>query len=153
SEHREQANLTEPATPLAQPEERVEECEEGQPPKGFAAVFREAFDRARHGHRQDSSPRPQATTLVRDRSARNRDRTKTLFVSVAGLVAVLVIFLGVFSSSHTETKRDQASKRNPSLGRPEDQNRRSGSVTPLLNAEANGQDADTSQLTPEDINS
>jgi hypothetical protein len=67
-------------------------------------------------------------------------------------VAVLVIFLGVFSSSHTETKRSQAAKRNPSLGRPEDQSRSTGSVTPLLNAEANGQDPGSGQLTPEDIN-
>jgi hypothetical protein len=149
----EQVNLAEPVTPPTPAEEQVEEPEEGQRPKGITAVFREAFDRALHGQRQGSNTRSQGNPLVNDRSARNRDRTKTLFVSVAGLVAVLIIFLGVFSSSHTETKRDQAAKRNPSLGRPEDQSRRTGSVTPLLNAEANGQDAGSGQLTPEDINS
>jgi hypothetical protein len=153
NEPRVEANLAEPATPVAPAEKHVEDPEEGQRPKGLAAVFREAFDRARHGQRQGSNTRPQGNSLVSDRSARNRDRTKTLFVSVAGLVAVLIIFLGVFSSSHTETRRDQAAKRNPSLGRPEDQSRRVGSVTPLLNAEANGQDPGDAQLTPEDINS
>jgi hypothetical protein len=149
----EQVNLADPATPHAPAEERMEEPEEEQRPKGVTAVFREAFDRARHGQRQGSNRPSQGNSLVSDRSARNRDRTKTLFVSIAGLVAVLVIFLGVFSSSHTETKRNQAAKRNPSLGRPEDQSRRAGSVTPLLNAEANGQDPGSGQLTPEDINS
>lgn len=151
NEPQEQVNPAEPGAQLAPSEERVEEPEEETRPRGFAAVFREAFDRARHGQR-GSGTRPQANTLVSDRSARNRDRTKTLFVSVAGLIAVLVIFLGVFSSSHTETKREQAAKRNPSLGRQEDQRRGAGSVTPLLNAEANGQDPGSGQLTPEDIN-
>jgi hypothetical protein len=149
----EEANLAEPAASIAPAEKRVEDPEEEQRPKGVAAVFREAFDRARHGQRQGSGTQPQGNSVVSDRSARNRDRTKTLLVSVAGLVAVLIIFLGVFSSSHTETRRDQAAKRYPSLGRPEDQSRRAGSVTPLLNAEANGQDPGSAQLTPEDINS
>jgi hypothetical protein len=148
----EEVNLGKPATQRAPTEERMEELEVEQRPRGVTAVFREAFDRARHGQRQGSNTRSQGNSLVSDRSARNRDRTKTLFVSVAGLVAVLVIFLGVFSSSHTETKRSQAAKRNPSLGRPEDQSRSTGSVTPLLNAEANGQDPGSGQLTPEDIN-
>jgi hypothetical protein len=149
----EEANLAEPAASLVPAEKRVEDPEEEQRPKGVAAVFREAFNRARHGQRQGSGTQPQGSSLVSDRSARNRDRTKTLLVSVAGLVAVLIIFLGVFSSSHTETRRDQAAKRYPSLGRPEDRSRRAGSVTPLLNAEANGQDPGNAQLTPEDINS
>src|SRR5262245_18117581 len=101
--------------------EAVEEPEEEQLPKGITAVFRAAFQRARHGQKPGFNARPQNNPLVSDRSARNRDRTKTLFVSVVGLVTVLVIFLGVFSSSHTERKREQAVKRNPSLGRPEDQ--------------------------------
>jgi Bacterial conjugation TrbI-like protein len=133
-------------------EDEIEEAQEEPRRKGIAAVFREAFDRARHGPRRGSAPRPNTNLLASDRTVRNRDRTKTLFVSVVGLVAVLVIFLGVFSSSHSTTKREPAAKRNPSLGRPEDQGRRAGSVAPLLSAEMNGQDPEDGQLTPEDIN-
>ncbi|MCZ2078715.1 MAG: TrbI/VirB10 family protein [Bryobacterales bacterium] len=147
----------EPTKP-AEPAENVlgtadePEPEQERRPKSVAAVFRDAFERARHGQKRAAATRAKSNPLVSDRSARNRDRTKTLFVSVVGLVAVLIIFLGVFSSSHTETKREQGARRNPSLGRPEDQARKAGSVTPLLSAETNGQDAGNGQLTPEDIN-
>lgn len=129
------------------------EAEQEQRPKGVAAVFSDAFQRARHGQKRHAQTPPKSNSLLSDRSAHNRDRTKILFASVVGLVAVLVIFLGVFSSSQTETKREQAAKRSPSLGRVEDQARRgAGSVTPLLNAEANAQNPADGQLTPEDIN-
>lgn len=142
----------EPQSPVEPVEDTLEEPEEERP-KGMAGVFREAFQRAKHGQNRSAEARPKNNPLVSDRTARNRDRTKTLFVSVFGLVAILIIFLGVFSSSHTDTKREQSAKRSPSLGRPEDQaRRRAGSVTPLLNAEANGQDPGNDQLTPEDIN-
>jgi hypothetical protein len=134
-------------------EDVVEERKEEQRPKGIAAVFREAFQCARHRQNRSADALPKSNPLISDRTARNRDRTKTLFVSVVGLVAVLIIFLGVFSSSHTGARREQAAKRDPSLGRPEDQGRRrTGSVTPLLNAEMNGQDPGNDQLSPEDIN-
>ncbi len=149
----EPANLPEPAQSAVGATEEPEAVSEKRP-KGVAAVFRDAFRRARQGQKRSAQTQPKSNPLVSDRSAHNRDRTKTLFVSVVGLVAVLVIFLGVFSSSQTETKREQAAKRNPSLGRPEDQARRgAGSVTPLLSAEANAQDPADGQLTPEDINS
>ena len=148
----------EPVNPVEPMENALSTAEEPEPeeerrPKSVAAVFRNAFQRARHGQKRGAATRTKSNPLVSDRTARNRDRTKTLFVSVVGLVAVLIIFLGVFSSSHTQTKREQAAKRNPSLGRPEDQARKAaGSVTPLLSAEMNGQDAGNGQLTPEDIN-
>jgi len=142
----------EPLKPAEPVEDEIQETVEEPRRKGIAAVFREAFDRARHGQRRGSTPRPNTNPLASDRTVRNRDRTKTLFVSVVGLVAVLVIFLGVFSSSHSTTKREPTAKRNPSLGRPEDQGRRAGSVAPLLSAETNGQDPGDGQLTPEDIN-
>src|SRR5215831_2785039 len=129
------------------------EPEQVQRSKGVAAIFRDAFQRARHGQKRGTKMPPQSNPLISDRSAQNRDRTRTLFVSVAGLIAVLVIFLGVFSSSQTETKREQLAKRNPNLGRPEDQARKgAGSVTPLLSAETNAQDPGDGQVTPDDIN-
>lgn len=149
----ETVNPVEPVENALSTAEELEPEEERQP-KSVAAVFRDAFQRARHGRKRGAATQTKSNPSVSDRTARNRDRTKTLFVSVVGLVAVLIIFLGVFSSSHTETKREQAAKRNPSLGRPEDQARKAaGSVTPLLSAEMNGQDAANGQLTPEDINS
>jgi hypothetical protein len=155
---REKEPPVEPAKP-AEPAENVlstadaPEPEEEPRPKSVVAVFRDAFERARHGQKRGAAARVKSNPLVSDRSARNRDRTKTLFVSVVGLVAVLIIFLGVFSSSRTDTKREQGARRNPSLGRPEDQARKAaGSVTPLLSAEMNGQDSGNGQLTPEDIN-
>ena len=141
----------EPVNPAEPLEDETEQTGEEQRPKGIAAVFREAFDRARYGQRRGSAPRRNSNPQVSDRTARNRDRTKILFVSVVGLVAVLVIFLGVFSSSHSPEKREPAARRNPSLGRPEDQGRRAGSVTPLLSAETNGQNPGNGQVTPDDI--
>ena len=141
----------EPVNPAEPLEDETEQTGEEQRPKGIAAVFREAFDRARYGQRRGSAPRRNSNPQVSDRTARNRDRTKILFVSVVGLVAVLVIFLGVFSSSHSPEKREPAARRNPSLGRPEDQGPRAGSVTPLLSAETNGQNPGDGQLTPDDI--
>jgi type IV secretory pathway VirB10-like protein len=135
-----------------QPDNAPEEVEEEPRPKGVRATFREAFNRAQQAAKRGSKRQSPNNPAMSDRGVRNRDRTKTLFVCVAGLVAVLVIFLGIFSSSQTATRHQVSAKRNPSLGRPEDDGHRAGSVTPLLNAETTGQDSGSAQLTPEDIN-
>src|SRR5215831_434062 len=86
------AERTYPAEPVENAVSSTEsEPEQVQRSKGVAAVFRDAFHRARHGQKRGTKMPPQSNPLVSDRSAQNRDRTKTLFVSVAGLVAVLVI--------------------------------------------------------------
>jgi type IV secretory pathway VirB10-like protein len=140
------------ASPAESAEDEPEEVAEDPRPKGVRATFREAFERARHGRKGGGKAQPPTNPSVNDRTARNRDRTRTLFACVAGLVAVLVIFLGVFSSSHTPTQRQAAIKRNPSLGRPEAHGLPAGSVTPLLSAEAGSQEGAGGQVTPEDIN-
>jgi hypothetical protein len=139
-------NLAEPA------EDELKDAAEEPRPKGVRATFREAFDRARNGRKGGGKAKARTNPSVTDRTARNRDRTRTLFVCVAGLVAVLVIFLGVFSSSHAPTKRPAVTRRNPNLGRPEEHGSPAGSVTPLLNAETGSQDGAAGQITPEDIN-
>jgi len=144
--------LAQDANPAEPAEDELEGVAEEPRPKGVRATFREAFDRARNGRKGGGKAHAQINPSVTDRTARNRDRTRTLFVCVAGLVAVLVIFLGVFSSSHAPTKRPAAARRNPSLGRPEEHGSPAGSVTPLLNAETGSQDGAAGQITPEDIN-
>ncbi len=127
-------------------------------PKGIVATFREAFRRAQDGHQRRQSKRRQPSEPSEsDRSARNRDRTKTLFGMVAALAVLMVVFLGVFSSSQSDPKREPATRRGqPNLGRPEDrqgsQGARPGSVTPLLSADLNAnQQAPADQVSPEDI--
>jgi hypothetical protein len=125
-------------------------------PRGVVATFREAFRRVKEGQDRSAPSKPAADPLVSERAARNRDRSKTLLVMVGGIVFVLIVFLGLFSSSHSDNQRDQAARRgSPSLGRPGNdvaaQGRRPGSVTPLLNADPSGQEGPSDQLTPEDI--
>ena len=142
------------------PPEQIQDAALGEPaeerrPRGVVATFREAFRRVKEGH-DGAAPKKPAVPLVSERAARNRDRSKTLIVMVGGIVFVLIVFLGLFSSSHSDNQRDQASRRgSPSLGRPGNevmaQGRRPGSVTPLLNADPSGQEGPNDQLTPEDI--
>jgi Bacterial conjugation TrbI-like protein len=123
---------------------------------GIGETFRTAYRRVKEGQPRTIAQRPTGNPLVSERAAQNRDRTKAMFVMVAGVVVLLVVFLGLFSSSHGDSKRAQAARRgNPSLGRPGNmaEGGRPGSVTPLLSAELNGQEAPNDQLTPEDINS
>ena len=133
------------------------ESAEERRPRGVVTTFREAFRRVKEGQdKAAASRKPAADPLVSERVARNRDRSKTLIVMVGGIVFVLIVFLGLFSSSHSDNQRDQAARRgSPSLGRPGNdvaaQGRRPGSVTPLLNADPSGQEGPSDQLTPEDI--
>jgi hypothetical protein len=122
--------------------------------KGVISTFREAFQRAK----QNRGGRGRATPAnAGDRTERNRDRTKTLFAMVAGVVFLLIAFLGLFSSTQSEGRRDPAPRRGqPSLGRPEDRalasGQRPGSATPLLTADLNAnQNSGADQLSPDDI--
>lgn len=127
-------------------------------PKGVVATFREAFQRARESRpNRPSRRKPADERGESERSARNRDRTKTLFGMVAALLVLLIAFLGVFSSSQSDARREPATRRGqPNLGRPGDglraQGARPGSVTPLLSADLNAnQQAPADQVSPEDI--
>ncbi len=138
------------------PERDIGEPEEEPKHEGIGATFRDAYRRVKEGQQRTAAHRPRGNRLVSERTAQNRDRTKAMFVMVAGVVILLVVFLGLFSSSHGDSQRAQSARRgNPSLGRPGNpalaEGERPGSVTPLLSAELSGQEAPNDQLTPEDI--
>ena len=133
------------------PEEELAQSEPVPAKRGVAATFRDAFRRAKE--RQQSSSA--AAETAKARSELSRDKTKTLFAMVAAIVALLIVFLGLFSSSHDQVQREQAARRGkPSLGRPETgtETRPPGSVTPMLSAEMAGQEPPTDEVTPEDVN-
>jgi hypothetical protein len=96
---------------------------------GWRDLFRQAFDKAR---------REQQPT---NRRELGRDRSRSLFLLAGAGLAVLLLFLGVFSSSNT-SKKSTVERRpgTPDLGRKvtpgQQATGQTGSVTPLLNAEA-----------------
>lgn len=125
-------------------EPRLEE--DGQAPArpAWREIFRQAFDKARREQR------------VTNRRELGRDRSRTLLLLAGAAIAVLLLFLGVFSSD--SGKKTPSGKRpgEPDLGRREAASQPTagapGSVTPLLNAQTGQQEAQAAQdVTPEDI--
>jgi len=112
---------------------------------GWREIFRQAFDKARQEHQ------------VTNRRELGRDRSRSLFLLAGAAIAVLLVFLGVFSSSNTARKSADARRVGaPDLGRrvtPGQQaTDQAGSVTPLLNAQTGQPEAPGSQdVTPEDV--
>src|SRR5260370_1914502 len=112
---------------------------------GWREIFRQAFDKARREH--------QVTT----RRERARDRSRSLFLLAGAAIAVLLVFLGVFSTSNTARKSTDARRAGaPDLGRRETPGQQAsdqtGSVTPLLNAQTGQPEPPGSQgVTPEDV--
>src|SRR5579859_7024556 len=112
---------------------------------GWREIFRQAFDKARRDER------------VTNRRELGRDRSRSLFLLAGAAIAVLLLFLGVFSSSNNARKSIDARRSGtPDLGRrvtPGQQaNGQTGSVTPLLNAQAGQAEAQGSQdVTSEDV--
>src|SRR5437762_7101094 len=112
---------------------------------GWREIFRQAFDKARREHQ------------VTNRRELGRDRSRSLFLLAAAAIAVLLVFLGVFSSSNTAQKSTDARRAGaPDLGRRETPGQQAagqtGSVTPLLNAQTGQPEAPGSQgVTPEDV--
>jgi len=60
---------------------------------GWREIFRQAFDKARREHQ------------VTNRRELGRDRSRSLFLLAGAAIAVLLVFLGVFSSSNTARNR------------------------------------------------
>ena len=120
--------------------------EDGQAPAhpAWREIFRQAFDKARREQR------------VTNRRELGRDRSRTLLLLAGASIAVLLLFLGVFSSN-TEKKTPSGKRQGaPDLGRRETAGQpvagTPGSVTPLLNAQTGQQEAQGAQdVTPEDI--
>jgi len=124
-------------------EAQAEETEISTRP-GWREVFRQAFDKAR---------REQQPT---NRRELGRDRSRSLFLLAGAAIAVLLLFLGVFSSSNTKKTTGARPMGTPDLGRRvtpgQQRGGQPGSVTPLLNAQTSQADMAPGQdVTPEEI--
>ncbi len=113
---------------------------------GWREIFRQAFDKARREQR------------VTNRRDLGRDRSRSLFLLAGAAIVVLLLFLGVFSSSNNAKKAtDGRRPGTPDLGRrltPGQQSTgQTGSVTPLLNAQTGQPEAQGSQDVTADASS
>src|SRR5229473_5601804 len=114
--------------------------------RGWRALFREAFNKARR------EQKPTAT-----RRELGRDRSKSLILVGGGAVLLLLLFFGVFSSPNKPTGPGNLKRPGtPNLGRKETPGQGPSeagkSVTPLLSADLRSPDgARSSDLTPDDI--
>jgi hypothetical protein len=128
---------TEEPTP---PEEGL--AEESRRP-GFFEVFQRALNRARSEHQPVSS-----------RKELSRDKTKSMFALAGISVALLLVFLGVFSSPKKATLASER-RNGPNLGRkvtPGQESSDGRSTTPLLSADLQpGESAPGNQVTAEDV--
>jgi hypothetical protein len=133
------------------PGEREHDQPEGnkpEPPPSIFSSIRDAYGRARDGQKRQQAEKQES------RTAKSADRSKGLLILAGGVIIMIFVFLGMFSSS--STVKDRASNRTkPSLGRPNIPATSStdthGSVTPLLDADMSGQDANSDQLGPDDV--
>lgn len=121
--------------------------EESEPRKqrGGWEIFRQAFDRAR---------REQRAMSKRDKG---RDRSRSLFLLAGGAIAVMLLFLVVFSSPNATKKAATMRPTTPDLGRRvtpgQTASGQTGSVIPLLNAQTEQSPSPGAQaVTPEDVN-
>src|SRR5438445_2286158 len=87
----------------------------------------------------------------------SRDKSKAFLLLAGTTVALLLIFLGVFSSPKTRVPLPGETARGaPSLGRKQspgqEQNDAAKTVTPMLNADVReGDNGSGSQVTPQDV--
>jgi hypothetical protein len=133
-----------PREPIA--EEKSKEIEErvNAARPQWLQVFRQAFEKARREQGE-----------IPSRRELGRDRTRTLFLLVGAAIAVLVLFLVVFSSPESAHKQLMArAPGTPDLGRKvtpgQQASGHAGSVTPLLNAAPQTAAAQEGQaITPE----
>ena len=132
-----------PAQTVPAEEPLIDETEVPARP-GWREIFRQAFDKAR---------REQQVTNRRDLG---RDRSRSLVLLAGAAIAVLLLFLGVFSSNTARKSADGRRPGTPDLGRRATPGQQSagqtGSVTPLLNAQTGEPEGQGSQgVTPEDV--
>jgi len=111
---------------------------------GWREIFRQAFDNAR---------REQQPT---NRRELGRDRSRSLFVLAGAAIALLLLFIGVFSSSNTKKVTNARASDTPNLGRRvtpgQQRSGQKGSVTPLLSAQSGQPDSGVDQdVTPEEV--
>jgi hypothetical protein len=119
------------------------ETADGKRGTQWREIIRQAFDKAR----QTQQPRTTRREL-------SKDKSKSLVVLGGAAVAMLLLFLGIFSSPQ-KAKRTAGQAGAPDLGRritPGQEGNQGGSVTPMLNAEVSGDEAvNRGDVTPEEI--
>jgi hypothetical protein len=135
---------TTPAESRADLEEAAEpQAADGKRGIQWREIIRQAFDKAR----QTQKPRTTRREL-------GKDKSKSLVVLGGATVAMLLLFLGIFSSPQ-KAKRTAGQAGAPDLGRritPGQESGQSGSVTPMLNAQVSGDEAvNRGDVTPEEI--
>lgn len=144
---KESERVTKPAEEGVAREEALGDESEPMARPGLREIFRQAFEKARRDH-----PRPT------NRRELGRDRSRSLFLLVGAAIAVLLLFLGVFSSPNAVKKPTEARKPGtPGLGRKvtpgEKAAGEAGSVTPLLSADTRKpEDSSGQDVTPQDVN-
>ncbi len=111
---------------------------------GWREIFRQAFDKARREQQPAS------------RRELGRDKSRSLFLLAGAAIALLLLFLGVFSSSNTKKATSGRPPGAPDLGRRvtpgQQRNGEAGSVTPLLSAQGGQPDVAADQdVTPEEV--
>ena len=127
-----------------EPVEQALPVETGDRP-GWREIFRQAFERARRENRPAN------------RSALGRDRSRSLFLLVGAAIAVLLLFLGVFSSpNHSRKPANARPAGTPDLGQRATPGQQAagqtGSVAPLLSAQTGQAETPGSQgVTAEDV--
>jgi hypothetical protein len=108
-------------------------------------IFRQAVEKAR---------KDQGATSRRELG---RDRSRSLFVLVGAAIAIVLLFLGIFSSPNADKKSAQGRRPGtPELGRKVTPGQRdpqqSGSVTPLLSADvARTEPSGVQSVSPDDV--
>ncbi len=129
-----------------EPEEpAVEETAEAKRGIQWREIIRQAFDKARQTQQPTAS-----------RRELSKDKSKSFIVLGGAALAMLLLFLGIFSSPQKATKSNSVNRPGaPDLGRrttPGQESAQAGSVTPMLNAEpSTDQGVNRSDVTPEDI--
>jgi hypothetical protein len=111
---------------------------------GWQAILRRAFEKARR-----EGP-------VANRRELGRDRSRSLFLLVGAAIAVLLLFLGVFSSPNRVKKTEGRLPGTPDLGRRMTPGQQvpgqGGSVAPLLSADTGRLEGVGNQdVTPQDV--
>ena len=107
-------------------------------------IFRQAVEKAR---------RDQVTT---NRRELGRDRSRSLFVLVGAAIAIVLLFLGIFSSPNADKKAQTRRPGTPELGRKvtpgQRESQQAGSVTPLLTADvARAESSGVQGVSPDDV--
>jgi hypothetical protein len=129
-----------------EPEEAtVQETADAKRGIQWREIIRQAFAKARQTQQPAAS-----------RRELSKDKSKSLIVLGGAVLAILLLFLGIFSSPQKATKSNSVNRSGkPDLGRrttPGQESAQAGSVTPMLNAEVGSDQAvNRSDVTPEDI--